>query len=396
LHKCHALPGLIRRLIAAAMLLIGLAGAAMAQDEAATPEAVIETLLKEEARAEQFSSAFLQSVPLEQIEALLGQIRTTIGPPVTIARRGDLYEVTTQTYSMDVEIGLDGDGRVAGLRLHAPFRLDASIEDAAAALNQLPGEVSYLIVRDGEVLAEKDPDKSMAIGSSFKLAILALVKEKVERGEIGWDSVIPVDAHSLPTGRLQTFPIGSPVTVHTAAALMISISDNTATDMLLSLVGREAVAGKLGADFALKTREFFFLKGDAEARAAYLEADPAGKLELVESLAGQPMPPLNLTMPAHEAGIEWYLTAQGLCSLLAEVEDVDVASINPGVANRADWAHIAYKGGSETGVLNMSTLVTDEAGRKSCVVLTINDSKAVDENAASAAYAGVLKVLARN
>ena len=66
---------------------------------------------------------------------------------------------------------------------------------------------------------------------------------------------------------------------------MISISDNTATDMLVDLVGRDALAQKLGIDFALKTREFFFLKGDAEARGAYLKADPAGKLALVEGLA---------------------------------------------------------------------------------------------------------------
>ena len=63
-------------------------------------------------------------------------------------------------------------------------------------------------------------------------------------------------------------------------------------------------------------------------------------------------------------------------------------AINPGVANPADWAHVAHKGGSETGVLNLSTLVTDAQGRKSCVVVTVNDSKPVNENACVGGLSG--------
>lgn len=384
----------MNRLAALVVIVCGLTTPLLAQ-EAATPEATIETLLTEPVRAEQFSDAFLASVPFGQIEALLGQISQTIGAPDSIAAKGAVYEVTTQTYSMDVRITLDGEGRVSSLVLGGPVSLTASVPEMAAMFEQLPGEVSYLVMRDGEVLAQKDADTPMAVGSTFKLGILSLLKDQIAANETQWDAVIPVGQHSLPTGVLQTLPEGSPVTIHTAAATMISLSDNTATDMLLDLVGRAALAEKLETDFVLKTREFFFLKGDEEAREAFLAADAAGKMALVETLAGREMPALSPIMPVHQEGIEWYLTAEQICTLLGEVGELDVMSINPGVANPAEWARVAFKGGSETGVLNLSSLLTDEEGRVHCVVASVNADAAVDENQVSSVYAGVIKVLGR-
>ena len=45
----------------------------------------------------------------------------------------------------------------------------------------------------------------------------------------------------------QDWPKGAPVTLHTLATLMISISDNTATDQLIAIVGRDAIAEELRA-----------------------------------------------------------------------------------------------------------------------------------------------------
>jgi beta-lactamase class A len=49
------------------------------------------------------------------------------------------------------------------------------------------------------------------------------------------------------SGTLQDLPDGTKLTVEQAAVKMISVSDNTAADMLLKLVGRAAVEEQVRA-----------------------------------------------------------------------------------------------------------------------------------------------------
>jgi len=56
---------------------------------------------------------------------------------------------------------------------------------------------------------------------------------------------ITAQLKSLPSGELQTKPDGTQISVQDVATKMISISDNTAADMLISLVGRPAVEAAL-------------------------------------------------------------------------------------------------------------------------------------------------------
>lgn len=391
---------LISSLLLAAALAFGSAAAVRAQEDAgaAAREAdVISDLLSDApVTEEQFTAAFLAQVPLAQVEQLLAEIRSTIGPVEGVTPTDDGYTVETRTHSMPVQITLDTNGRIAGLIFRPPVQSNASVAEIAAQFDELEGEVAYLVTTDGEVVAQSNADAPLAVGSAFKLGILALLNESIEAGEHDWDEVVTLErGHiSLPTGILQTFPPGSPVTLHTAAALMISISDNTATDLLIDVVGRQALAETLGIDFALTTREFFFLKGDIETREAYLAASPEEKLDIVEGLANRPMPALNPNLPLHDQGIEWYVPATRLCELIDAVAQLDVMSINPGVASASDWAGVAYKGGSETGVLNLTTHVTAKDGTEHCVVLTINAPNAVEATTPTSIYASVLAALA--
>jgi hypothetical protein len=68
--------------------------------------------------------------------------------------------------------------------------------------------------------------------------------------------------------------------------------------------------------------------------------------------------------------------------------------INPGVAAKKDWQQIAYKGGSEPGVLNFTTALTAKNGRHYCVAATWNSEGFLDENKFAMLYAGVLGALA--
>ena len=94
-----------------------------------------------------------------------------------------------------------------------------------------PGQTSVAVARLGdgapELIASIEPDRPLAIGSAFKLFILAELSRQVAAGERRWSDVVTLDRRSIPSGVLQGWPRGSPLTLHTLAALMISQSDNT-------------------------------------------------------------------------------------------------------------------------------------------------------------------------
>ena len=102
---------------------------------------------------------------------------------------------------------------------------------------------------------------------------------------------------------LQYEPDGTQISVQDAAAKMISISDNTATDMLINLVGRSAVEAALtSAGMAnpaldrpfLTTREAFILDAGAMARrsrsATWPRTKPAGGRCWPTPSTGSPCP----------------------------------------------------------------------------------------------------------
>ena len=248
------------------------------------------------------------------------------------------------------------------------------------------------------MLHARNENEKLAVGSAFKLGILAVLREDIAVGEQAWDDVVTLEARqvSLPSGMLQTFPVGAPLTLHTLASLMISISDNTATDVLLDVVGRERVAEKLGIDFVLKTRELFLLKQNKALRERYLAADAMGKAAMVPEMDATPVAPTGAGAndPLTD-GAEWYVPVTTLCSLMAEVASLDVAQISPGMANKADWQSVAFKGGSEVGVLNMTTQATAKDGTTYCVAFTWNDTKALAEAGAFTTYASLLSRLSR-
>ena len=49
------------------------------------------------------------------------------------------------------------------------------------------------------------------------------------------------------------------------------------------------------------------------------------------------------------------------------------------MASPADWQHIAFKGGSESGVINLTTWLVGQSGMNYCVIATWNNDEVVDE-----------------
>jgi beta-lactamase class A len=77
----------------------------------------------------------------------------------------------------------------------------------------------------------------------FKLFVLGALAHQIATGRVSWNQPLTVTAplKSLPSGQLQDEPDGTQISVRDTAARMISVSDNTAANMLINLVGRSAV-----------------------------------------------------------------------------------------------------------------------------------------------------------
>ena len=271
----------------------------------------------------------------------------------------------------------------------------------------LPGEVSLAAARLEEggpayFLTQK-AERPLAIGSAFKLFVLAELVRQVKAGERRWSDVVPLGAPSLPSGLLQDWPKGSPLTLHSLAALMISRSDNSAADTLLAALGREKVEALLpelgiaaparNSPF-LATREAFVLKyGDPALLRRWTAADEAGRRALLDGeLAAVEAESLDRTRftgrPTAIGEAEWFASPADLVRTLdwlrrsGDATALELLAINPGLERgpAGDFAYVGYKGGSEPGVVSMSFLLRSREGRWMAVSAVWNEgTAALDE-----------------
>lgn len=349
-----------------------------------------------------FAPTFLAQVPPARVAALfrqlapLGTVERVEVVQQTSPAQGRLRLVTTGGFGVPVQLTVApaAPHLVTGLFIEPPTKLAGTLDEITAELRTLPGAVSFLVARvEGDSLrplAAIEPERRLAIGSAFKLYILAELVRQVEAGERRWSDVVRLDsaAASLPSGILHTWPHDAPLTVQTLATLMISQSDNTATDALLRLAGRERVeavqaaaghaAPALNVPF-LGTRELFTLKGAADSTLAarYAAADAAGRRALLAGeVARTPrggLAPFADGQPSSIDTIEWFASAGDLARAMRWLRDHTAApataparqllAVNPGVAFGDDWRYVGFKGGSEPGVLNMTWLLQADDGR---------------------------------
>ncbi len=211
--------------------------------------------------------------------------------------------------------------------------------------------------------------------------------------------VITADLKSVPSGNLQNEPDGSMITVREAARLMISNSDNTATDLLINLLGRERVestqvayghtAPELNIPF-LTTREWAIMKvgsGAAALRAKYLAANDSGQRQILEDIAdvrADSLPIGEFFSPTDPDRLEWFASLADLCTLHVRLQEralqpglepvALILSFNPGVPSEA-WEYIAFKGGSEPGLTATSWLVRERDQRTFVLAAAVVDTE---------------------
>lgn len=361
-----------------------------------------------------FAPTFLAAVPSEQLTTIFRQTFQQCGrcSQAKLLRSPDAYSGELE---FEFEKGFSSRGQLAldpapphlvtGFFI-GPVRPAArSLDDVAAQLKSLPGTASLLVAAiktdSLKPIVQLNADTPMAIGSAFKLYVLAELIREIEAQERQWADVVPLDdsARSLPSGFLNKWPPGAPLTLYTLAALMISQSDNTAADQLIRLLGRDKiekilpVLGHKQPDRTipfLTTLEMFKLKGEPGGSliAEYAAASPADRLKLLNGTVAEfSRDAIALSSkPNHITDVEWFASTSDLADamhwLLDHTQDKATAAarkilaINPGVTlSKEDWKYVGYKGGSETGVINMTYLLQTRDNRWLTLAATWNDPK---------------------
>lgn len=274
-------------------------------------------------------------------------------------------------------------------------------------------------VVDGQCLpvTEVAADEAMPLGSVFKLFVLGTLADAVSAGEISWDDEIVIrdELKSIPSGILQDEADGTVKSVREVAELMISISDNTATDHLIDLLGRQRIEAhlpelgltepELNVPF-LTSRELTALKvgpsaglgvqyvaGDVDARRAILEQ--------ISDITVADLPIQDLDEPIRVDTLEWFASPADMCTVLAGIwadgdETVrEILTANPGVAPPPGvWDEVAFKGGSEPGLLAVAWLTVSPDGRVFVLNGSVLDTGGlIDEMEAVFVFAGARELL---
>jgi len=347
-----------------------------------------------------FSEGFRQQVPFATgFEPVLDQFRPE-APFTVVERSGDRRRGEATIEAADgtrarVLAELDETNRLSGLVIQPADQpsLDDPPETISESFSRLAemGNLRAIAaeVVDGEcraieALAAGEPTP---LGSVFKLYVLAALGESVRDGDVAWDDelVIRDELKSVPSGALQDRPHGETVTVLEAAELMISVSDNTATDHIIDLIARRRVESAL-TEYGnttpelntplMNTREFTALKvGPASGLSTqWLEGDEETRrsiLKQISDITPGDLPIQEWVEPIQPDQLEWFASPNDLCALapgLLELTDSvpeigDILAMNPGIpAEPGTWDTVWFKGGSEPG-LAAAWFVTSREGR---------------------------------
>ena len=368
-----------------------------------------------------FHESFTAQVSDRQLQAIGAQFFAKCGPVQAVQQTsskgpnfGTFDLITARGLVIPMTIGVEAEApnAVSTLFFGAPAPMLKSLDEAVAELRKLDGQVSFGVWRLGEgeprALVTLEPDRPLAIGSAFKLYVLGALLQATREGRRALTDTLVLDAgaRSLPSGILQDWPEGAAVTMDTAANLMISRSDNTATDLLLRALGREAVEDMLAPmgmrDPArsrpfLSTAEMFRLKfvDGGKAGEAYAALDEPGRRQfLATKLGATPLTedsidPGLFASPSRIDSIEWFASAADLARamdwLRRNTEPAEGApgllrgalAINPGLSiSPQQFPWIGFKGGSEPGVLNLTFLLRRADGAWFALAATWNDPDA--------------------
>jgi hypothetical protein len=380
-----------------------------------------------------FDQVFLGKIPAAQLNGVLAHVTSLrLDTVLTSTSEFVTLAVTDNGQPQIVSLSVDAHGLINGLELTASTpqpaltipatwaAVDKQVQQAAPQTRLLVGRVTG---GGCQTVNAVDATTPAPLGSAFKLYVLDALARAIASGTVSWDQRLTLTSQlaSLPSGNLATEPAGTQVTVLQAAQDMISSSDNTAADLLLTLVGRTAVESAAAASGMadpaldtpfLTTRELFVLKLDDWPSLAgrYLALGPAsrqamltGTVDRVPLSALHVTAPTGWTQPRDIGTLEWFASPADICRVYASLASLSrrpglapvasILEINNGslALDPRQWSTTWFKGGSEPGVVTLNYLATTRTGQSYVVsVLAANPSAPIPQTA-TAQLLGAIK-----
>ncbi len=379
-----------------------------------------------------FTTSFLNAVPPAQFKQIAASVIAEHGQPLKVVQI-DREEANSATVKLEFEKSVatlkiatepTAPYKVSGLLLSNFAAKNDSMAKVAADFAALPGASGYMLAQindDGTVktLAANNPDRQFAIGSTFKLYILAELANQVSSGQRKWSDVTPLAHRSFSSQGTNKWPVNSPATLHSLASWMISVSDNSATDTLLHALGREAVERRLASighsnpDKTLpflSTVEAFALKANTPLRTKFLGSTESQQRDILEAeRAALTFDKIDGSTfnggPVAIDTIEWFASPADLTNLMRHIraqrndELMAIMAINSGLPDGAatKWSYVGYKGGSENGVVSMTWLAKSKTGKWVVATGSWNDTtKSVSDSKFGSLMARLLGTAAGN
>ena len=365
-----------------------------------------------------FDPRFLSKVAsAAQMKAFAEGVVAQFGVPQKITENRKTGETVTtlkiqfEKAMMIVDVSIDSapPNKVIGFRIapEQPVVKNDSLSKIDAELAALPGRVGYVLQSIGEdgkrtAIAGRATEEQFAIGSIFKLYILAELAAQIDAGQRKWSDTIPLTRRSFSSPATQSLSLGTPVTLEQLAAWMISVSDNAASDELLFLLTRDKIEARVrlvGHSAPekmlpfLSTVEAFLLKSDYKGvLAKYVSAGEVQQRALLKrKISGIGFEKINsanlIAKPASIDTIEWFASPSDVVLLMDHLRtmqnptvlEIMAKGVAPATAKK--WKYVGSKGGSELGVVAMSFLAQAPSGGWHIVTGSWNNNvQAVDEN----------------
>jgi beta-lactamase class A len=230
--------------------------------------------------------------------------------------------------------------------------------------SKVDGSVGYLVVdlTSGQRFARR-ADESFPTASAIKIGILHELFVQADAGKLSLDDPKPLSAASRAAGSGILQRLTSPMlSLRDHAMLMILLSDNSSTNVLIDTLGLETITShmqSLGAKgYKLRRR---MMDGEAAARGDENVASPADLVVVMDALrTGREL------KPASQAEAIRILREYGPTSIRAGVPSSVPVAAKPGGLDgvRSEVAWVELKGRPYMLCVMTSFLADDETGGK--------------------------------
>lgn len=297
-----------------------------------------------------------------------------------------LHLDTSYGAHQDIRLHLDDEGRVDTFDVDTQPPVIHSWADLDATLGRSGARYSYQAAKvvDGhcERVAGANTAESLPTASIFKLYVLHALATAITEGTVSWDDQLTVTEKSKAVGSSGLdVPVGSQVSVRTAAQKMIAASDNMATDLLIGKLGPAAIDRALVTaghhdpasmtPFPTMYELFSIGWGKPDLREQWRQGSPEQRARLLEQAdsASYDPDPARAHTPASSFGVEWYATAEDICRVHTRLQADAVGaaapvrailSAVPGITlDRELWPYIGAKAGGLPGDLTFSWYAVD-------------------------------------